>query len=147
MASEDIGMADPRALQQVAAAAQAVEHVGMPECELALAQAAVYLALAAKSNALYTSYGEIKREVAKRPGLSIPMAIRNAPTELMQSAGYGEGYRYAHDEDGAVADLECLPDELVGSRFYHPTQYGWEARIHERMEEIRKLRAARRKKP
>ncbi len=146
MASEDIGMADPRALQQVAAAAHAVEHVGMPECELALAQAAVYLCLAAKSNALYTAYGRVKREVARRPGLLIPMAIRNAPTELMKDAGYGEGYRYAHDEEGAVADLECLPDELAGTRFYHPTEYGWEARIAERMAEIRKLRAGRRSK-
>jgi putative ATPase len=146
MASEDIGMADPRAMQQVSAAAHAVEHVGMPECELALAQAAVYLALAAKSNALYKAYGEIKREVARRPGLSIPMAIRNAPTGLMQAAGYGEGYRYAHDEHGAVADLECLPEELVGSRFYHPTKYGWEARIRERMAEIQRLRTGRRGK-
>jgi putative ATPase len=145
MASEDIGMADPRALQQVAAAAQAVEHIGMPECELALAQAAVYLCLAAKSNALYKAYGEVKREVAKRPGLAIPMAIRNAPTKLMKDVGYGEGYRYAHDEQGAVADLECLPDELAGSRFYRPTEYGWEARIAERMEEIRKLKTKRRK--
>ncbi len=140
MASEDIGMADPRALQQVVAAAHTVEHVGMPECELALAQAAVYLCLAAKSNALYKAYGEIKREVAKRPGLAIPMAIRNAPTKLMKEAGYGEGYRYAHDEKGAVSDLECLPDELIGSSFYHPTGYGWESRIRERMEEIRALR-------
>ena len=146
MASEDIGMADPRALQQVAAAAHAVEHVGMPECELALAQAAVYLCLAAKSNALYKAYGKVKREVAKRPGLSIPMAVRNAPTNLMKEAGYGDGYRYAHDEKGAVADLECLPDELVGSRFFHPTEYGWEARIAERMEEIRKLRTGRQTK-
>jgi putative ATPase len=146
MASEDVGMADPRALQQVAAAAHAVEHVGMPECELALAQAAVYLCLAAKSNALYRAYGTVKREVAKRPGLAIPMAIRNAPTNLMKEAGYGEGYRYAHDEEGAVADLECLPDELVGTRFYNPTEYGWEARIAERIEEIRKLRAGRRSK-
>jgi putative ATPase len=146
MASEDIGMADPRALQQVAAAAHTVEHVGMPECELALAQAAVYLCLAAKSNALYKAYGKVKREVARRPGLSIPMAIRNAPTDLMKDAGYGEGYRYAHDEAGAVSDLECLPDELVGTRFYDPTEYGWEARIAERMEEIRKLRAGRPKK-
>jgi putative ATPase len=146
MASEDVGMADPRALQQVAAAAQAVEHVGMPECELALAQAAAYLCLAAKSNALYKAYGKVKREVASRPGLAIPMSIRNAPTALMKEAGYGEGYRYAHDEEGAVADLECLPEELVGTRFYEPTEYGWEARIAERMEEIRKLKSGRKKK-
>ena len=144
MASDDIGMADPRALQQVVAAAHTVEHVDMPECELALAQAAVYLCLAAKSNSLYTAYGKVKREVAKRPGLSIPMAIRNAPTDLMKEVGYGDGYRYAHDEKGAVADLECLPDELVGTGFYQPTSYGWEARIAERMAEIRKLRTGHR---
>jgi putative ATPase len=147
MASEDVGMADPRALQQVAAAAHTVEHVGMPECELALAQAAVYLCLAAKSNALYKAYGKVKREVANRPGLAIPMAIRNAPTELMKDAGFGEGYRYAHDEEGAVADLECLPNELADTRFYEPTQYGWEARIAERMAEIRRIREKARKKP
>ncbi len=146
MASEDVGMADPRALQQVAAAAQAVDHIGMPECELALAQAAVYLCLAAKSNALYKAYGKVKREVAHRPGLAIPMSIRNAPTTLMKDAGYGEGYKYAHDEEGAVADLECLPDDLAGTRFYFPTEYGWESRIAERMAEIRKLRAGNRRK-
>ena len=84
--------------------------------------------------------------MAKRPGLSIPMAIRNAPTDLMKEVGYGDGYRYAHDEMGAVADLECLPDELVGKRFYDPTEYGWEARIAERMEEIRRIRSGGRKK-
>ena len=146
MASEDVGMADPRALEQVAAAAHAVEHMGMPECELALAQAAVYLSLAAKSNALYTAYGAVKREVAERPGLAIPMAVRNAPTALMKDAGYGAGYRYAHDERGAVADLECLPDELAGARFYRPTAYGWEARIRERLAEIRRLREEARTK-
>ena len=143
MASEDIGMADPRALQQVAAAAHAVEHMGMPECELALAQAAVYLSLAAKSNALYAAFGEVKREVGERPGLPVPMAIRNAPTELMKSSGYGRGYRYAHDEEGAVAELQCLPPELANTRFYRPTVHGWEARIRERLEEIRRLRTKR----
>ena len=147
MASEDIGMADPRALEQVVAAERAIEHVGMPECELALAQAAIYLALAAKSNALYTAYGKVKREVGRRPGLAVPMAIRNAPTELMKDVGYGDGYRYAHNEDGAVADLECLPEELAGARFYEPTDYGWEKRIRERMAEIRQLRTKRSKKP
>jgi putative ATPase len=147
MASEDVGMADPRALQQVGAAAHAVEHMGMPECELALAQAAVYLCLAAKSNALYKAYGEVKREIGKRPGLPVPMAIRNAPTELMKDAGYGSGYRYAHDEEGAVAELRCLPPELAKTRFYKPTEYGWEARIRERLEEIRRLRTKRSKKP
>jgi putative ATPase len=140
MASEDIGMADPRALEQVVAAAHSIEHMGMPECELALAQAVVYLALAAKSNALYTAYGRVKKEVKRRPGLPIPMAIRNAPTALMKESGYGDGYRYAHDHEGAVADLECLPDGLVGERFYRPTDFGWEKRIGERLGEIRRIR-------
>ncbi len=142
MASEDVGLADPRALQQVAAAAAAVEHVGMPECELALAQAAVYLALAPKSNALYRAYGAVKGEVQRRPGLAVPLALRNAPTRLMGEVGYGAGYRYAHDEPGAVADMDCLPSELVGARFYEPTAEGWEARIAERLADI----AARRRK-
>jgi putative ATPase len=141
MASEDVGMADPRALEQVAAAASAVEHVGMPECELALAQSAVYLSLAPKSNALYTAYGAVKKEVGQRPALPIPLQIRNAPTALMREAGYGAGYRYAHDEPGAVGDMECLPDQLAGTRFYHPTEEGWETKIRQRLQEI-----ARRKK-
>ena len=140
MASEDIGMADPKALEQVSAAAHAVEHMGMPECELALAQAAVYLALAQKSNAIYRAYGAVKTEVEGRPGLAIPMAIRNAPTSLMKDAGYGKGYHYAHDEASGVSDLQCLPDELEGVNFYRPTDHGWEHRIGERLKEIAKLR-------
>jgi len=143
MASEDIGMADPKALEQVAAAAHSVEHVGMPECELALAQAAVYLALAQKSNALYKAYGAVKRELRNRPALAIPMAIRNAPTDLMKESGYGSGYRYAHDEPGAVADLQCLPDELKNATFYRPTEHGWEARIRVRLTEIATLQKQR----
>ena len=145
MASEDIGMADPKALEQVAAAAHAVEHVGMPECELALAQAAVYLALAQKSNALYMGYGAVKREIAERPGLSIPMAIRNAPTALMKDAGYGEGYRYAHDDPDGVSSMQCLPDELADAVFYKPTDRGWERRIRERLGELAALRKTPRK--
>ncbi len=141
MASEDIGMADPRAIEQVAAASAAVEHMGMPECELALAQAAVYLAMAPKSNAIYKAYGAVKAEVGERPNLQIPLQLRNAPTKLMREAGYGDGYRYAHDEPGGVAPMESLPDELVGkTRFYRPTDRGWEARIRERLEELEKLR-------
>ena len=141
MASEDIGMADPRALEQVASASAAIEHMGMPECELALAQVAVYLALAPKSNAIYTAYSAVKKEIGRRPNLSIPMQLRNAPTRLMQDAGYGEGYRYAHDEPGGVAPMECLPDELAGKTgFYRPTDRGWEGRIRERLREIERLR-------
>lgn len=141
MASEDIGMADPRAIEQVAAASAAVEHMGMPECELALAQAAVYLALAPKSNAIYKAYGAVKAEIGQRPNLQIPLQLRNAPTQLMREAGYGDGYRYAHDEPGGVAPMESLPDQLVGkTQFYRPTDRGWEARIRERLAEIETLK-------
>ena len=140
MASEDIGMADPKALEQVSAAAHAVEHMGMPECELALAQATVYLALAQKSNAIYKAYGAVKREVADRPGLAIPMTIRNAPTALMKDAGYGKGYHYAHDEASGVSGMQCLPDELKAATFYRPTDRGWEHRIGERLKEIAALK-------
>jgi putative ATPase len=136
VASEDVGMADPRALEQAAAAAHAVEHVGMPECALALAQAAVYLALAPKSNALYVAYGKVQRTVAERPAFPIPLHIRNAPTRLMQELGYGEGYVYAHDTEEKVADMECLPPELAGERFYEPSEEGWEKRIRERIAEL-----------
>ena len=140
MASEDIGMADPKALEQVSAAAHAVEHMGMPECELALAQATAYLALAQKSNAIYKAYGAVKREVSNRPGLAIPMAIRNAPTALMKDVGYGKGYRYAHDEVSGVSEMQCLPDEIKTATFYRPTERGWEHRIGERLKEIAALK-------
>ena len=144
MASEDVGMADPRALEQVAAAATTVEHVGMPECELALAQAAVYLALAPKSNAIYTAYGRVKAEVSRQTNRPIPMQLRNAPTRMMKDLGYGEGYRYAHDEADGVSPMECLPDALVGRvDFYRPTGRGWETRIRERLQEIAELRRGR----
>ncbi len=142
VASEDVGMADPRALEQAAAAAHAVEHVGIPECELALAQATVYLCLAPRSNALYTAWKSARRAVAEHPALPVPLQLRNAPTKLMRDHGYGEGYRYAHDEPGRVADMECLPTELRGVRFFRPTAEGWEARIRERLQDI----ARRRKK-
>ena len=136
VASEDVGMADPRALEQVAAAAHAVEHVGMPECALALAQAAVYLALAPKSNALYAAYGGVQRTVAEKPAYPVPLHLRNAPTRLMRELRYGEGYVYAHDTDQKVADMPCLPPELAGEKFFAPTEEGWEKRIRERLAEL-----------
>ena len=136
VASEDVGMADPRALEQAAAAAHAVEHVGMPECALALAQAAVYLALAPKSNALYTAYGKVQQAIEDRPAYPVPLQIRNAPTRLMRDLGYGEGYVYAHDTDERIADMECMPPELAGEKFYEPGEEGWEKRIRERMAEL-----------
>ena len=140
VASEDVGMADPRALEQAAAAAHAVEHVGMPECALALAQAAVYLALAPKSNALYLAYGRVQRTVGERPAYPVPLHIRNAPTRLMKELGYGEGYVYAHDTESKVAEMACLPPELATERFFRPTEEGWEKRIRERLAELRARR-------
>jgi putative ATPase len=140
VASEDVGMADPRALEQAAAAAQAVEHVGMPECVLALAQAAVYLSLAPKSNALYTAYGAAQTLVREQPPYPVPMHLRNAPTRLMRDLGYGRGYAYAHELPGKVADMPCLPPELAASTLYEPTEEGWEKRIRERMTEIMRRR-------
>jgi putative ATPase len=146
VASEDVGMADPRALEQAAAAAHAVEHVGMPECALALAQAAVYLALAPKSNALYLAYGRVKQAIADRPAYPVPLHIRNAPTRLMRELGYGEGYVYAHDTEERVADMECLPRELAGERFYEPTEEGWEKRIRERIVQLLKRKGRAKEK-
>jgi len=147
VASEDVGMADPRALEQAASAAHAVEHVGMPECALALAQAAVYLALAPKSNALYVAYGRAARAVTERPPYPVPLQIRNAPTRLMREFGYGEGYVYAHDTEEKVADMECLPPEMAGERFYEPSEEGWEKRIRERLAELAERRKRARRRP
>lgn len=141
IASEDIGMADPRALEQVHAAGGVVERVGMPECELALAQAVVYLALAPKSNAIYRAWKAVQKEIGVRPNLEIPLQLRNAPAKLMKELGYGKGYLYAHDDPEGVAPMECLPAELAGkTSFYRPGSRGWEQRIRERLEEIRKLK-------
>ena len=145
VATEDVGMADPRALEQAAAAAHAVEHVGMPECALALAQAAVYLALAPKSNALYLAYGRAQTAVRDRPAYPVPLHLRNAPTRLMGELGYGAGYRYAHDEAEGVAAMPCLPEEMAAVQLFRPTGEGWEKRIAERLRELleRKQRAAK----
>jgi putative ATPase len=140
IASEDVGMADPRALEQAAGAARAVEHVGMPECALALAQATVYLALAPKSNALYVAYGRAQEAVREKPAYPVPLHIRNAPTRLMKELGYGTGYVYAHDTNGKVADMSCLPPELEDLRLFEPSEEGWEKRIRERLAEIAERR-------
>jgi len=135
-ASEDVGLADVRALRVALDAVEAVRLVGLPECKLALAQAAVYLALAPKSNALYTAYASVVQDVASTLDEPPPLAIRNAPTRLMKELGYGHGYRYAHDLEAKVADLECLPDSLRGRRYYHPTDQGMERRIREVLQDI-----------
>jgi len=140
MAVEDIGLADPNALSLCMAARDAVDFIGMPEGNLALAQAVVYLSVAPKSNALYTAYGDVRQDVEQTAADSVPLHLRNAPTKLMKGLGYGEGYQYAHDLEGKVADMQCLPDNLRGRVYYRPTNEGIEKRIRERMEEIKRQR-------
>jgi putative ATPase len=138
MAVEDIGLADPQALALCLAAKDAVDFLGMPEANLALAQAAVYLAVAPKSNALYTAYGAVQQDVERTAAEPVPLHLRNAPTGLMKGLGYGRGYQYAHDFDDKVTDMQCLPDNLRDRVYYQPTNEGVEKRIHERLEEIRR---------
>jgi putative ATPase len=141
MAVEDIGLAEPNALTLCMSARDAVDFIGMPEGNLALAQAVVYLALAPKSNALYTAYGAVQQDVEQTAAESVPLHLRNAPTGLMKGLGYGQGYQYAHDLEGKIADMQCLPDNLRERVYYRPTNEGVEKRIRERMEEIKKRRA------
>jgi putative ATPase len=140
-ASEDVGLADPQALPQALAAWEAFHRLGSPEGELALAQAAVYLALAPKSIALYRGYGEARRTVEERPADPVPKVIRNAPTRLMKGMGYGQGYVYAPDTAEGVGGLDCLPESLAGSRFYEPKGEGLEAELKARLERWRGLHA------
>jgi putative ATPase len=140
MSVEDIGLADPSALAQCMAARDAVDFLGMPEGNLALAQAVVYLAIAPKSNALYTAYGEVQGDVERTAADPVPLHLRNAPTGLMKGLGYGQGYQYAHDLEDKVADMQCLPDNLRDRVYYNPTSEGVEKRIRERLEEIRRRR-------
>jgi putative ATPase len=143
MASEDIGLADPAALGIAVAAMQAADFVGVPEGNLALAQAAVYLALAPKSNALYAGYGEAQKDLQTTAAEPVPLHLRNAVTGLMRHEGYGRGYEYAHDAPDKVADMECLPPGLADRRYYQPGDEGFEQRLRERMEEIRALKSPR----
>ena len=138
MASEDIGLADPRALQLALDAWQTYERMGSPEGELALAEAVVYLAVAAKSNAVYSAWGEARKDVEAYGSLEVPLRLRNAPTRLMKELGYGSGYRYAHDEPEAYAAGErYFPDEMPDRRYYHPAPRGLEQRIGEALERLR----------
>ena len=140
MASEDIGLAAPESLNLCLSAKDAIDFLGMPEAALALAQAVAYLALAPKSNALYTAYGAVLEDVEKTSAEPVPLHIRNAPTKLMKQVGYGKGYQYAHDLETKVADMDCLPDNLRGRQYYRPTSEGREKLLAQRLEEIRRLR-------
>jgi putative ATPase len=143
MASEDIGLADPRALQLTLDAVATYERLGTPEGELALAQAVIYLACAAKSNAVYVAYGAARAFIAEDGSRPVPLHLRNAPTKLMKNLGYGRDYRYAHDEEDAYAAGESyLPEGMTRPDWYRPTDRGLEARIAERLAEL-KLRDAK----
>ena len=140
MAIEDISLADPRALEQCVAAMQAVHFLGIPEGDLALGQAAIYLCVAQKSDAAYKAMGAVRDDVEKTIAEPVPMHLRNASTKYMKAWGYGKGYQHAHQFEGAIPDMECLPPSLAGKQYYFPTERGVEKRIRERLEEIRKMR-------
>lgn len=146
MAIEDIGLADPRAVEQAIACQQSVHFLGVPEGDQALAQAAIYLAVAPKSDAAYQALNAVRELVRERPAEAVPMHLRNAPTRAMKEWGYGKGYKHAHQEPAALTAMECLPEGLAGTRFYEPTSRGTEARIKERLAEIRRWVAQQREK-
>jgi putative ATPase len=143
MAIEDIGLAAPEALNLCHSARQAVEFMGSPEGDLALAEAVVYLALAPKSNSVYLAWGAVKEEIESTRQEPVPLHLRNAPTKLMKELDYGKGYKYAHSEDDKVSEMDCLPEALLGHRYYYPTNEGREKQLAQRMEEIRRIRASR----
>jgi putative ATPase len=145
-ASEDVGNADPRALQIALAVQQAVHFIGMPEARINLGQGVTYLATAPKSNASYLGINQALAEVRKSGALPVPLHIRNAPTSLMKDLGYHKGYKYAHDFDEGVAEQEHLPEKLSGLVFYRPTERGYEKMISERMRYYQELRKTTKRK-
>ena len=144
-ASEDVGNADPQALTVAVAAKDAVHFIGMPEGNTALAQAAIYLATAPKSNAVYAAYNAAADAAQKDVASPVPLHLRNAPTRLMKQLDYGKGYRYAHDEDEGVAEMDCLPENLQGRQFYQPTERGFEKEIKRRLDGWKEIKKKRQK--
>jgi putative ATPase len=140
-ASEDVGIADPQALQVAIAAKEAFHFIGLPEGDLALAQVAVYLATAPKSNAIYTAYQRVQRDIRELENMSVPLHIRNAPTPLMEGLGYGKDYKYPHDYPDHFVEEEYLPENLRGKTYYHPTEQGFEKEIKRRLEYWRRKKA------
>jgi putative ATPase len=141
MAIEDIGMADPRAVEQGIACMQTVHFLGVPEGDLALAQLTIYLALAPKSDAAYQALNMVNATIESTVAEPVPMHLRNAPTRLMKELGYAKGYQHAHSNESAVTDMTCLPGSLAGTKFYQPTNRGFEQRLRERLEWLRQQRA------
>jgi len=146
MASEDIGLAAPEALNLTLSARDAMDFLGSPEGELALAQAAAYLALAPKSNAVYTAWGAVSEDIENTRAEPVPLHLRNAPTKLLRDLNYGKDYQYAHDIEGKVAGMDCLPESLRDRRYYQPTSEGREKLLKQRMEEIERIREENRKR-
>ena len=146
MAIEDIGLAAPEALNLCLSTKQTVEFLGSPEGDLALAEAVVYLAMAPKSNSVYTAWSAVKAEIEQTRQEPVPLHLRNAPTKLMTELDYGKGYRYAHNESDRIADMDCLPDSLRGRVYYEPTQEGREKALAQRLDEIRRIKSAKRGK-
>src|SRR5262245_59760370 len=142
-ASEDIGLADPRALRIALDAKEAFDFIGLPEGKLALAQCVIYLAAAPKSNSVYTAYDAVASDVENTRNDPVPLHIRNAPTRLMKGLGYGKGYEYAHDVENKVADMDCLPDSLKGRKYFHGQEVGEEAAVKRRLDEIAKRKRAK----
>ncbi len=136
-ASEDIGLADPRALEIAVSAYQACHFIGMPECTVHLTEAVVYMSLAPKSNALYTAYNRARKDALDQLAEPVPAVICNAPTRLMKDLGYGDGYQYAHDTEEKLTNMQCLPDSLLDRQYYRPTDQGVEARFKERLQQIK----------
>ncbi len=141
-ASEDVGLADPRALELCISAFEACRLIGMPECSVHLTQAVVYLSLAPKSNALYVAYERAKKDALQMLAEPVPLVIRNAPTKLMKELEYGKGYQYAHDSEQKLTNMQCLPDSLAGREYYLPTEEGLEGRFKTRLEEIKAWKKA-----
>jgi len=144
MAVEDIGLAAPEALNLCLSARETMDFLGSPEGDLALAEAVVYLALAPKSNSVYTAYAAVQQDIETTRQEPVPLHLRNAPTKLMKELDYAKGYKYAHDEEGKVADMDCLPPSLTGRRYFEPTQEGREKQLAQRLEELRRIRSAKR---
>ena len=140
-ASEDVGLADPRALEIAVAAYQACHFIGMPECTVHLTEAVVYLALAPKSNALYEAYGRAREDALSQLAEPVPLVIRNAPTKLMRELDYGKGYQYAHDAEEKLTNMQCLPDSLLGREYYRPTEQGVEGKFRARLQQIKAWKA------
>jgi putative ATPase len=144
MAIEDIGLAAPEALNLCLSARQTMEFLGSPEGDLALAEAVVYLCLAPKSNSVYLAYAAVQQDIEATRQEPVPLHLRNAPTKLMKDLDYGKGYKYAHDEENKVADMDCLPTSLLGRRYFEPTQEGREKQMSQRLEELRRIRQSKR---